>query len=213
MRFIEDVFKANAAWAERKLSEEPGYFDRLARGQTPKMLYIGCSDSRVPVEMFVDAQPGEVFVHRNVANMVVVTDNNANAVIQYAVEQLAIRHIVVCGHYGCGGVRAALEHHDLGELNAWLQAMRDVYRLHQAELDAIPDLERRNERLVELNVLEQCFNVLKIDHVQRAFQRTEHFKVHGWVFDVRTGRLKDLDLDIEKEFARYQAIYDVGRLR
>jgi carbonic anhydrase len=154
-------------------------------------------------------QPGEVFVHRNVANLVVSTDNNINAVVQYAVEHLKVKHIIVCGHYGCGGVNAALHPSDMGQLNSWLQTLRDVYRLHSAELDGISDDQKRFDRLVELNVREQCINIMKIDHVQRLWRKTGTPTIHGWVFDIRTGQLKDLDLKMDEVFEEVSAIYDL----
>ena len=153
--------------------------------------------------------PGEVFVHRNVANLVVSTDNNLNAVVQYAVEHLKVKHIIVCGHYECGGVYAAMNPSDMGQLNSWLQILRDVYRLHKTELDAIKDEKFRYDRLVELNVREQCINIIKIDHVQRAWYKTGLPTLHGWVFDVRTGKLIDLGLKMEEIFGDIRSIYDL----
>lgn len=173
---------------------------------------LACSGSRVTAEELMGAEPGEIFVHRNVANLVVATDNNLNAVVQYAVEHLEVQHIVVCGHYECGGVKAALNPSDMGQLNSWLQGLRDVYRIHQQELDAIADNGRRFDRLVELNVLEQCINIIKIDHVQRAWYKTGFPKIHGWVFDVRTGKLIDLELKMADEVASIRSIYDLKPL-
>jgi carbonic anhydrase len=153
--------------------------------------------------------PGEVFIHRNIANQVVPTDNNINAVIQYAVEHLKVKHIIICGHYECGGVKAALHPSDLGQLNSWLQTLRDVRRLHKAELEQIKDQQKLFDRLVELNVREQCMNVIKIDHVQKSWYKTGFPQIHGWVFDVRTGVLKDLGLKMEKEFMEIREIYDL----
>jgi carbonic anhydrase len=209
MRQYDEIFRDNAAWVAAKLAQDPAYFEKLSRGQNPEILYVGCSDSRVTAEDLMGAEPGEIFIHRNVANLVVATDNNVNAVVQYAVEQLKVQHIVVCGHYECGGVKAAMHPGDLGQLNSWLQSIRDVYRIHQAELDAIHEPRERFDRLVELNVLEQCLNIVKIDHVQRAWYRTGYPQIHGWVFDVRTGRLVDLDLKIADEFASIRQIYDL----
>lgn len=209
MKQYDEIFRDNAAWVSAKLAHDPAYFEKLSRGQSPEILYIGCSDSRVTAEDLMGAEPGEVFIHRNVANLVVATDNNVNAVVQFAVEHLQVQHIVVCGHYECGGVKAAMQPSDLGQLNSWLQGLRDVYRIHRTELDAIADTRERFDRLVELNVLEQCLNIIKIDHVQRAWYRTGYPKIHGWVFDVRTGRLVDLALNVEQEFASIRAIYDL----
>jgi carbonic anhydrase len=207
-----EIFEENARWVAAKLQADPEYFQKLARGQNPRILYVGCSDSRVTAEELMGAEPGEIFVHRNVANLVVATDNNLNAVVQYAVEHLEVQHIVVCGHYECGGVKAALNPSDMGQLNSWLQGLRDVYRIHQQELDAIADNGKRFARLVEVNVLEQCINIIKIDHVQRAWYKTGFPKIHGWVFDVRNGRLIDLELKMADEVASIRKIYDLKPL-
>lgn len=209
---FETIFKNNQKWVTEKLSLDPDYFAKLAKGQHPEYLYIGCSDSRVTAEDLMGVQPGEVFIHRNVANLVVTTDPNLNAVIQYAVEFLRVKHIIVCGHYECGGVKAALNPSDMGQLNSWLQTLRDVYRLHKATLDTIRDDHERFDRLVELNVREQCINIIKVDHVQRMWYKTGFPQIHGWVFDVRTGILKDLKLDMEAEFSTVRSIYDLKPL-
>jgi len=206
---LDHIFEKNKEWVAEKLGEDPDYFENLAKGQSPIALYIGCSDSRVTAEQLMGAKPGEVFVHRNVANLVVNTDNNINAVVQFAIEYLNIQHIIVCGHYECGGIKAALYPSDMGQLNSWLQTLRDVYRFHQKELDAISDSSAKLDRLVELNVQEQCINVIKIDHVQRSWFATGLPKIHGWVFDVRSGILKDLNLDIEAIFSEVRKIYDI----
>ena len=209
---FQKIFQNNERWIAEKLSENPDYFNNLSKGQSPEFLYIGCSDSRVTAEDLMGLQPGEVFIHRNVANQVIPTDNNINAVIQYAVEHLKVKHIIVCGHYECGGVKAALNPSDMGQLNSWLQTLRDVRRLHREELEKIEDDKAHFDRLVELNVLEQCMNIIKIDHVQRAWYKTGFPKIHGWVFDVRTGKLIDLGLDMEKEFSAIRRIYDLKPL-
>jgi carbonic anhydrase len=206
---FERIFANNRKWVAEKLEKDPSYFDELSKGQNPEFLYIGCADSRVTAEDLMGLQPGEVFIHRNVANLVVSTDNSVNAVIQYAVEFLKVKYIIVCGHYECGGIKAALDPSDMGQLNSWLQILRDVYRLHRHELDALPDERQRFDRLVELNVQEQCMNIVKIDHVQRAWYKTGYPKVYGWVFDVRTGNLKDLNIDIEKVYGEIRSIYDI----
>ncbi|MFO0667528.1 MAG: carbonic anhydrase [Polyangiaceae bacterium] len=208
MKFA-DIFQNNENWVAGKLARDPDYFAKLSRGQNPEILYIGCADSRVTAEELMGAEPGEIFIHRNVANLVVATDNNVNAVVQFAVEQLKVKHIVICGHYQCGGVRAAMSPSDMGQLNSWLQSIRDVYRIHQSELDAIADIRKRYDRLVELNVLEQCLNIIKTDHVQRAWYKTGFPTVHGWVFDVHTGKLVDLKLKMDEEFASIRKIYDL----
>jgi carbonic anhydrase len=163
------------------LAGDKDYFEKLARDQSPEYLYIGCSDSRVPANEIMGLEPGEVFVHRNVANLVISTDCNINAVIQYAVEHLEIKHIIVCGHYGCGGVEAALNPSDIGQRNNWMQTLRDVYRMHHDELRAIEDSRKKFDRLVELNVIEQCVNIIKIDHVQRSWYKTGYPQLHAWV--------------------------------
>lgn len=206
---FEEIFIKNKKWVAEKLAVHPDYFETIAKGQHPDYLYIGCSDSRVTAEDMMGVQPGEVFVHRNVANLVVSTDNNLNAVVQYAVEQLKVKHIIVCGHYECGGIKAALHPSDMGQLNSWLQTLRDVYRLHKKELDAIQDEKLLFDRLVELNVVEQCINIIKIDHVQRMWYKTGYPTINGWVFDVRTGLLKDLELDIPTIFGEVRKIYDL----
>lgn len=209
---LETIFKNNEKWVKDKLKLDPHYFDNLSKGQHPEFLYIGCSDSRVTAEDLMGVYPGEVFIHRNIANQVIPTDNNINAVIQYAVEHLKVKHIIICGHYECGGVKAALHPSDMGQLNSWLQTLRDVRRLHKEELDSINDEQQLFDRMVELNVKEQCMNVIKIDHVQRSWYKTGYPQIHGWIFDVKTGRLKDSGLDLEKEFMEIREIYDLKPL-
>jgi len=211
MKF-ETIFKNNEKWVEDKLKLDPEYFQNLSKGQHPEFLYIGCSDSRVTAEDLMGVNPGEVFIHRNIANQVIPTDSNINSVIQYAIEHLKVKHIIICGHYECGGVKAALYPSDLGQLNSWLQTLRDVRRLHREELDKITDEHLLFDRLVELNVREQCMNVIKNYHVQRSWYRTGYPQIHGWIFDVRTGRLKDSGLDLEKEFMEIREIYDLKPL-
>ena len=205
-----EILERNRLWVEQTTALDPEYFQRLASEHKPRFLYIGCSDSRVTAEDLMGLQPGQVFIHRNVANLVVSTDNNLNAVVQFAVEQLKVKHIIVCGHYECGGVKAALHPTDMGQLNSWLQTLRDVYRLHRDELDQLTNERERFDRLVELNVLEQCINIIKIDHVQRMWNKNGFPQVHGWVFDVRTGRLKNLGLDMEQIFGEVRSIYDIN---
>lgn len=206
---FDKIFENNKKWIADKLSVDPEYFSKLASGQHPEFLYIGCSDSRVTAEDLMGVQPGEVFIHRNIANLVVSTDNNINAVVQYAVAHLKVKYIIICGHYECGGIKAALNPSDMGQLNSWLQTLRDVYRLHQQELDSIADSQKRFDRLVELNVREQCINIIKIDHVQRSWYKTGYPQIFGWVFDVRTGKIIDLGLEMEKEFQSIRSIYDL----
>lgn len=193
---LAKVFENNKVWIQEKLSSESNYFEELGKGQNPELLYIGCSDSRVTAEELMGLKPGEVFVHRNIANMVINIDLNSMSVVEYAVEHLKVNHIVVCGHYACGGVKAAMQSADLGLLNPWLRCIRDVYRLHKDELNAIKDEEIKYDRLVELNVQEQCVNLIKTAVVQKAY-RDRELKVHGWVFDVHNGKLVDLKIDFE----------------
>lgn len=206
---FDKIFKNNEEWIASKIKADPDYFTNLSKGQQPEFLYIGCSDSRVTAEDLMGVNPGEVFVHRNIANQVIPIDSNINSVVQYAVEHLKVKHIIVCGHYECGGVKAALNPSDMGQLNSWLQTLRDVYRLHRVELDEITDEHQKFDRLVELNVLEQCNNIIKIDHVQRSWYKTGYPKIHGWVFNVRTGKLIDLGLNMSEEFMKIRSIYDL----
>lgn len=203
---IEQIFKNNQNWVRKKLDLAPDYFSNLSKGQSPEILYIGCSDSRVTAEELMGASPGEAFVHRNIANMVPNTDLSAMSVIEYAVTHLKVKHIVVCGHYYCGGVQAAMKSEDLGILNPWLRNIRDVYRIHKKELSAIPDEEERFKRLVELNVREQCLNVIKTAAIQRAY-RNNGILVHGWVFDIKSGNLINLNIDFTKTMESVMEIY------
>ena len=189
---------------------DPDFFRRLATSQDPDFLFIGCSDSRVPANQIMGLDPGQVFVHRNVANLVVGTDINAQSVIEYAVGTLDVEHIVVCGHYGCGGVAAAMQPADLGLLNGWLREIRDVYRMYQDELDAIQDQDARYRRLIELNIQEQCVNLIKTAVVQKTYLRTGHPRVHGWVYDVSNGLLRDLKIPFDEILGKIQKIYDLG---
>jgi carbonic anhydrase len=209
MKIYQQVFENNKKWVESKISQDADFFEKLAKDQNPDFLYIGCADSRVPANEIMGLEPGEVFVHRNIANLVVNTDLNVQSVIHYAVVHLRVKHIIVCGHYGCGGVKAAMMSKDLGLLNPWLRNIRDVYRLHQDELDAITNLDERYDRLVELNVKEQCINVVKVASVQQRYYHEGYPTVHGWVYDLHNGYLKDLDLDMEYEVSKIAKIYDL----
>ncbi|KRT14562.1 carbonic anhydrase [Pedobacter ginsenosidimutans] len=205
---VEEVFKNNEKWIAEKLAINPDYFTELSKGQSPEFLYIGCSDSRVTAEDLMGIQPGQAFVHRNVANLVNNVDLNVMTVLNYAVRHLKVNHIVVCGHYNCGGVKAAMQPADLGILNPWLRNIRDVYRIHKEELNAIEDESQRYNRLVELNVQEQCVNLLKTAAVQEAIA-DRGLTVHGWVFDIHTGRLIDLKIDFEKILKDIKEIYNL----
>ncbi len=206
---INKIFENNQKWVEGKLAVSADYFSEMSKGQTPEVLYIGCSDSRVTAEDMMGAQPGEVFVHRNIANMVISIDLNVMSVLNYAVDHLKVNHVVVCGHYFCGGVKAAMEAKDLGILNPWLRNIRDVYRIHKEELKAIEDETQRYNRLIELNVQEQCINLIKTAAVQKAYKE-RNLQVHGWVFDIHSGKLIDLKIDFEKELKGIMEIYNLG---
>jgi carbonic anhydrase len=203
---LSQVFSNNNKWIKDKLADNTNYFSELGKGQSPEFLFVGCSDSRVTAEELMGLGPGEVFVHRNIANMVIGTDVNAMSVVNYAVTHLEVNHVVVCGHYACGGVKAAMQSADLGVLNGWLRNIRDVYRLHRNELNAIEDEDKKYDRLVELNVQEQCVNLIKTAAVQKAY-RNRGLKVHGWVFDVHSGKLIDLKIDFEKYLKDIMEIY------
>lgn len=203
---IKTIFDNNRQWVDEKLKVNPDYFKNLSEGQNPDILYIGCSDSRVTAEELMGLAPGEVFVHRNIANMVSNLDLSAMSVINYAVGNLKVNHVVVCGHYYCGGVKAAMQSEDLGILNPWLRNIRDVYRLHKTELNAIQEEEQRYKRLVELNVQEQCVNIIKTAVVQKAI-RERNITVHGWVFDIHSGKLIDLNIDFNKILENIMEIY------
>lgn len=203
------IFENNKLWIEKKLGEDADFFNNLSEGQSPEYLYIGCSDSRVAAEELMGVGPGEIFVHRNIANVVNTLDMSSTAVIQYAVQHLKVKHIIVCGHYGCGGVKAAMTPQDFGLMNPWLRTIRDVYRLHQTELDDIEDEQKRYDRLIELNVQEQCINVIKMAAVQERYILEHYPIVHGWVFDLKTGKLIDLEIDFEKILKDIQKVYDL----
>ncbi|MES2389711.1 MAG: carbonic anhydrase [Bacteroidota bacterium] len=192
----KEVFENNKAWIAEKLALDPDYFTNLARQQRPDFLYIGCSDSRVPANEIMGTDPGDVFVHCNIANLVDNTDMNCQSVIQYAVEHLHVKYIVVCGHYNCGGIKAAMHPTDLGLINGWLRNITDVYRIHYDELKAIANEEMRYRRLVELNVMEQCLNIAKIAGVQKAYIDGELAGIYGWVYDIHNGKIIDLEVDI-----------------
>lgn len=209
MTLYEQIFENNKKWVADKTASDADFFKKLALDQRPEFLYIGCSDSRVTAEELMGLQPGDVFVHRNVANLVNATDLNVMAVINYAVRHLGVQHIVVCGHYNCGGVKAAMQPKDLGILNPWLRNIRDVYRLHKDELNAIADEHPRYDRLVELNVQEQCINVIKLAAVQQEYVQNGYPRVHGWVFDLKSGLLKDLKINFEKIMHDIQEIYNL----
>jgi carbonic anhydrase len=205
---IAEVFENNEKWIKEKLAIDKDFFSDLSKGQSPEFLYIGCSDSRVTAEEIMGVKPGEVFVHRNIANMVNNIDLNVMSVLNYAVRHLKVNHIVVCGHYNCGGVKAAMQPADLGILNPWLRGIRDVYRLHEKELNLIADETLRYNRLIELNVQEQCINLIKTAAVQQAYKERQ-LQVHGWVFDVHTGKLIDLKINFPNILKHIMDIYRI----
>ncbi|MFI5196802.1 MAG: carbonic anhydrase [Chitinophagales bacterium] len=209
MTSYEQIFENNKKWVADEIAKDAVFFEKLARDQNPDYLYIGCSDSRVPANEIMGLEPGEVFVHRNLANLVNNTDLNVMSVINYAVKHLGIKHIIVCGHYNCGGVKAAMIPKDMGILNPWLRTIRDVYRMHAAELDAIKDERQRYNRLVELNVKEQATNVIKTANVQKSYRKKGYPVVHGWVFDLHSGILIDLNINFENILSDIQKIYDL----
>jgi carbonic anhydrase len=197
VKALKDCFDANRAWAARMRERDPTFFERLVRAQKPELLWIGCSDSRLPPDQVVGRLPGEIFVHRNVGNVVVHTDLNCLSVLQYGIEVLKVRHIIVCGHYGCGGVRAAMTPQPLGLIDNWLRHVRDVYMVNRAELDVIPDPAAREDRLCELNVAAQVANVCHTTIVQDAWRRGQALAVHGWIYALADGLIRDLDLVVE----------------
>ncbi|ABV87308.1 carbonate dehydratase [Shewanella pealeana] len=198
MKLLKPLFENNRRWAGRILEEDPQFFEQLAKQQSPEYLWIGCSDSRVPSNQIIDLMPGEVFVHRNIANMVIHTDLNCLSVLQYAVEVLKVKHIMVVGHYGCGGIKASMGKERLGLIDNWLGHIRDIYRLHRADLDNMDESERF-DRLCELNVMEQVANVTDTTIVQEAWARGQDVAIHGWIYSVENGLLSDLDVTVNKD--------------
>lgn len=199
--FYKSLLDNNQKWVASKLAIDPEYFLKLANGQQPPLLWIGCADSRVPANEIIGAQPGEVFVHRNIANMVIHSDMNMLSVLDYAVNVLKVKHIIVCGHYGCGGVKAAMGSDAIGLIDNWIRHIKDVYRFHHAELDAIKDETERFNRFVELNVIEQVHDLAKTSIVQGAWRNGQELAIHGWVYGVGSGIIKDLGVNIQSEDA------------
>jgi carbonic anhydrase len=191
MRNYDRLLLENKAWAAEKLQDDPEYFSRLAHLQTPEFLWIGCSDSRVPANEITGTHPGEIFVHRNIANMVVHTDLNMLSVLQYAVEVLKVKHVIVCGHYGCGGVKAAMGNHSFGIINKWLRNIKDVYRFHREEMDGLNEDEKLN-KLIELNVKEQVLNLAKTSIIQHSWKENNYPHLHGWVYGLNNGLIKPI---------------------
>lgn len=196
-KFYSQLLENNKKWVAGKLAKDPEYFTKLSLGQKPPVLWIGCADSRVPANEIIGAEPGEVFVHRNIANMVVHSDMNMLSVLDYAVNVLQVKHIIVCGHYGCGGVQAAMTNKHIGLIDNWIRHIKDVYRLHRPELDAIADEASRFDRFVELNVFEQVLDLGKTSIVQAAWERGQEIHVHGWVYDIHDGMIRDLHVTLK----------------
>jgi carbonic anhydrase len=196
MDVYKSLLEGNQLWVKEKLGEDPEFFERLSKGQSPQVLWVGCSDSRVPANEITRTQPGDIFVHRNIANMVVHSDMNLLSVLDYAVNHLKVRHVIVCGHYGCGGVKAAMQNEQFGLVDNWLRFIKDVYHLHSEELEAIPNTEARFDRFVELNVIEQVMDLTKTTIIQNAWRERNAPYVHGWVYSLKTGLIKDLNVSL-----------------
>lgn len=193
--FYKKILDNNKKWVQNKLAISPDYFKNLADGQNPPLLWIGCSDSRVPANEIIGAEPGEVFVHRNIANMVVHSDMNMLSVLDYAVNALKVKHVIVCGHYGCGGVKAAMGNSSIGIIDNWIRHIKDVYRFHQDELDAISDEKERFNKFVEVNVKEQVMDLAKTSIVQNAWKKGQELSLHGWVYGLNDGYVTDLGVN------------------
>lgn len=194
-QFYQKILENNRAWVAEKTKNDPEFFSKLAAGQSPPLLWIGCADSRVPANEITGTMPGEVFVHRNIANMVIHSDMNMLSVLDYAVNVLKVRHVIVCGHYGCGGVKAAMGNAHIGLIDNWIRHIKDVYRLHQAELDSLTDENERFNRFVELNVIEQVWDLAKTSIVQNAWKNGQNLWIHGWVYAIHDGLVKDLNVN------------------
>ena len=211
MKAFEQLLFENKAWASERVAEDPNFFHRLVDIQKPKFLWIGCSDSRVPPNEITQTQPGEIFIHRNVANLVLHTDLNLLSVLQYAVEVLEIEHIIVCGHYGCGGVKAAMTNKSYGLINKWLRNIKDVYRYHQQEIEELPEGDARVNKLIELNIMEQVYNLAKTSIIQKAWQKRNGPHLHGWVYALSDGVIKPL-VDLEPNGELDHPIYKYDNL-
>jgi carbonic anhydrase len=192
MDIYKRLLEGNRMWVKERLKEDPHFFERLSQGQSPQVLWIGCSDSRVPANEITGTLPGDIFVHRNIANIVAHTDMNMLSVLDYAVNILKVKHVIVCGHYGCGGVKAAMSNAENGLVDNWLREIKDVYRIHSRELESIEDETRRFDRYVELNVMEQVFDLTKTSIIQKAWNERNEPKVHGWIYSLKTGLLQEL---------------------
>lgn len=194
--YYKSLIENNKEWVAKQLEKDPLFFDALSKGQQPPLLWIGCSDSRVPANEIIGAPPGEVFVHRNIANMVIHTDMSMLSVLDYAVNVLKVKHIIVCGHYGCGGVQAAMTNSHIGLIDNWIRHIKDVYRFHQEELNQIQDEKQKFDRFVELNVVEQVFDLAKTSIIQGAWEGGQPVHIHGWVYDIKDGFVRDLDVTL-----------------
>lgn len=194
--FYKKLIDNNKEWVARQTAKDPSFFETLAQGQKPPLLWIGCADSRVPANQITGTEPGEVFVHRNIANMVIHTDMNMLSVLDYAVSALQVQHIIICGHYGCGGVQAAMSNKSLGLINNWVRHIKDVYKMNEAELNAITDEKQRFDRLVELNVKEQVHDLAKTSIIQKAWKTGQELELHGWVYGLHDGLVRDLNVSI-----------------
>jgi len=207
--FYKQLIENNKKWVASKLELDPDFFNRLAKGQKPPVFWIGCADSRVPANQIIGAQPGEVFVHRNIANMVIHTDMNMLSVLDYAVNVLKVTHIIVCGHYGCGGVNAGMSNQSIGIIDNWIRHIKDVYRVHKKELDKIEDPVARSDKFVELNVIEQVYDLAKTSIVQAAWSRGQRLTLHGWVYGVDTGIVNDLEVNF-KNVSELDEVYQLN---
>jgi carbonic anhydrase len=196
-KYYQSLLDNNKEWVAKSIESDPHFFDKLAEGQQPPLLWIGCADSRVPANEIIGADPGEVFVHRNIANMVLHTDMNMLSVLDYAVNVLKVKHVIVCGHYGCGGVKAAMGNQNIGLIDNWIRHIKDVYRFHNDELNAIDDEVERFDRFVELNVVEQVMDLAKTSIVQGAWRSQQTLQIHGWVYDIKDGIIRDLGVNYE----------------
>jgi carbonic anhydrase len=208
MKLYNSLLEGNKEWVQKRLEQDPQFFEKLSMGQNPQFLWIGCSDSRVPANEITNTQPGDIFVHRNIANMVVHSDMNLLSVLDYAVNILKVKHVIVCGHYGCGGVKAAMQNEQYGLVDNWLRFIKDVYRTHSKELDSIQDEEKRFDRFVELNVIEQVLDLTKTTIIQNAWRERNEPKVHGWVYSLKTGLIKDLGVSFDNS-AKLPPIYRI----
>lgn len=206
--FYKSIVKNNREWVESCIAQDPDYFRKLADRQQPPLLWIGCADSRVPANQIIGAQPGDVFVHRNIANMVIHSDMNMLSVLDYAVNVLKIKHVIVCGHYGCGGVAAAMTNQSFGLIDNWIRHIKTIYRLHKNVLDSIEDQQERFDRFVELNVVEQVYDLAKTSIVQNAWKNNQDLHLHGWVYRVSSGIIKDLEVNVSSE-TQLEGVYQL----